>query len=55
MIEEKVLICSLNVYSFPDKDTGELIEGATVWVMPLKSDDEYVNGSQPQKIFFEEK
>lgn len=48
MIEE-VLVCSINEYSFNDNETGKLIEGATVWVVPLFSDDEYVKGSKPQK------
>lgn len=48
MIEE-VLICSMNEYSFNDSETGKLIEGATVWVVPLSSDDEYTKGSKPQK------
>lgn len=48
MIEE-VLVCSLNEYSFNDNETGKLIEGATVWVVPLNADDEYTKGSKPQK------
>ena len=48
MIEE-VLVCSINEYSFNDNETGKLIEGATVWVVPLSSDDEYTKGSKPQK------
>lgn len=47
---EQVLICSISEYSFKDSETGRLIEGATVWVLPLFSDDEYTKGSKPQKF-----
>ena len=47
---EQVLICSINEYSFNDNETGKLIEGATVWVVPLSSNDEYTKGSKPQKF-----
>lgn len=46
---ERVLLCSLNEYSFTDDTTGNLVEGATVWVLPLTSDNKYINGLQPSK------
>lgn len=47
---EQVLVCSINEYSFNDNETGKLIEGATVWVVPLSANDDYTKGSKPQKF-----
>lgn len=49
MNTQRVLVLSYSEYSFPDQETGKLIEGATVWYVALTSDDRYTNGLKPAK------
>lgn len=45
----EVLVLSLTPYDFIDQSSGRHVKGLTVWLVPLKSNDQFTNGIKPVK------